>query len=70
MTSKEIMVAFERQRRKQRITCKEVGTLAGVSDSTIYNYRAGRYLTTLDNLFAILSVVGLELVVKEKGEKK
>lgn len=70
MTSKEIMVAFERQRRKLKLTCQEVGKLSGVSDNTIYNYRSGRYRITLDNLLDMLSVVGLELVVQEKGENK
>lgn len=68
MTVNQILWAYEKQRRSKGITQQHVVDTVGMSYSSYTLYMRGETLSQFERIIDILDAVGLELVVKQKGE--
>jgi transcriptional regulator with XRE-family HTH domain len=52
------------ERRRHQVAWADLGARAGVSVTTMHNWRTGRQRPKLDELEAVLNVLDLKLVVR------
>jgi len=68
-SSKELALFMSHHRKKKKLTQKEAGSFVGLKQATLSHFENKPGTTRLDTLFRLLSVLGLELDIREKGEK-
>ena len=69
MTANQILRAFDEMRTAKKISRDDILDAVGISHSTLYAYLNGN-TGQLDRIIKMLDMVGLELVVRQKGETK
>ena len=69
MTANQILRAFDEMRTAKKISRDDILDTVGISHSTLYAYLNGN-TGQLDRIIKMLDMVGLELVVRQKGETK
>lgn len=67
-TDKQLAAALRRYRRLTKLTQSELASTTGKRQATISNLEAGG--GTLDTLFAVLSALELELVLRPRGQTR
>ena len=67
-TPAQIGAILHRERRARRLTQAQLGAMIGRRQATISKLEQGERATQLSTLFDVLSALGLELSVVERGQ--
>ncbi len=66
-TPKQLGQALRSRRSKLKLSQTEVGRKSGIKQDTVSTLEIHTPSTTVETLYKVLSVLGLELVVREKA---
>ncbi len=66
-TARQIGAILRRARRNANLTQAELGARIGLRQATISKLEAGEPATRLSTLMDVLSALGLEIVIDERG---
>ena len=67
-TAKQIGAIIRRARRNARLTQSELGKRIGLRQATISKLEAGESATRLSTLLDVLTALGLEIIIDERGK--
>ena len=67
-TAKQIGAIIRRARRNAKLTQSELGKRIGLRQATISKLEAGEPATRLSTLLDVLTALGLEIIIDERGK--
>ena len=67
-TAKQIGAIIRRVRRNAKLTQSELGKRIGLRQATISKLEAGEPATRLSTLLDVLTALGLEIIIDERGK--
>jgi HTH-type transcriptional regulator/antitoxin HipB len=69
-TPNQLGAVLRGQRRKKKLTQADTGTKVGLRQNAVSTIEADSGRSSVGRLFKLLSALELELVVREKGQRK